>query len=97
MEPAIPDNLQVVVILTAGFCLASLFGYIAQRLKLSSILGYLVAGYMIGPFSPGFVADIHVTEQLAEIGVILMMFGVGIHFKIGHLLNVRNIAIFLRY
>lgn len=93
MVSTIPENLQVVVILTAGFCLAALFGSIAQKLKLSSILGYLLAGYMIGPFSPGFVADIHVTEQLAEIGVILMMFGVGIHFKIGHLLNVRNIAI----
>lgn len=86
-------NLKIVLILTFGFSLASLLGYITHRLKLSSILGYLLAGYVIGPYSPGYVADIKISEQLAEIGVILMMFGVGLHFRIKDLINVKNIAI----
>lgn len=90
-----PDsyNLKIVLILTIGFSLASIFGYISQRIKLSPILGYLLAGYAIGPFSPGFVADLVISEQLAEIGVILMMFGVGLHFKWKDLVSVRHIAI----
>jgi CPA2 family monovalent cation:H+ antiporter-2 len=86
-------NLKVVIILTIGFALASLLGYATQRIKLSPILGYLLAGYMIGPFSPGFVADLQLAEQLAEVGVMLMMFGVGLHFKWQDLVNVKNIAI----
>jgi CPA2 family monovalent cation:H+ antiporter-2 len=62
-------------------------------MKLSPIVGYLLAGYLIGPFSPGFVADLKISEQLAEIGVILMMFGVGLHFKWQDLLSTRHIAI----
>ncbi|MBA3239377.1 MAG: cation:proton antiporter [Parachlamydiaceae bacterium] len=86
-------NLGIVIILTVGFALASFLSYIAQRLKLSPILGYLLAGYIIGPYSPGFVADSEIAEQLAEIGVILMLFGVGLHFKIEDLIKVKNIAI----
>ncbi len=86
-------NLKIVLILTFGFGFASLFGYITQRAKLSPIVGYLFAGYLIGPFSPGFVADLEIAEQLAEIGVVLMMFGVGLHFKWQDLLKVKNIAI----
>lgn len=86
-------KLQIVLILTFGFAFASLLGYITQRMKLSPILGYLLAGYLIGPYSPGFVADLHESEQLAEIGVILMMFGVGLHFKLDDLIKVKNIAI----
>ena len=86
-------QLKIVLILTFGFGLASLFGYIAQRLKFSPILGFLLGGYLIGPFSPGFVADLELSEQLAEIGVILMLFGVGIHFKWQDLVNVKDIAI----
>lgn len=86
-------HLGIVYILTIGFALASFFAYIAQRLKLSSILGYLFAGYIIGPYSPGYVADSEIAEQLAEVGVILMLFGVGLHFKVKDLLNVKNIAI----
>lgn len=86
-------NLKIVLILTIGFSLASILGYLTHRLKLSSILGYLIAGYAIGPYSPGFVADVKVSEQLAEIGVILMMFGVGLHFRLKDLIDVRNIAI----
>jgi CPA2 family monovalent cation:H+ antiporter-2 len=86
-------KLKIVLIFTFGFALASLLSYVFQRLKLPSILGYLIAGYLIGPFSPGFVADLELSEQLAEIGVILMMFGLGLHFKINDLFNVRRIAI----
>lgn len=86
-------NLVIVSILTVGFGLASLLAYIAQRCKLPSILGYLLAGFIIGPYSPGFVANLAISEQLAEIGVILMLFGVGLHFKVEDLANVKNIAI----
>lgn len=86
-------NLKIVLILTFGFTFASILGYLTLRLKLSPILGYLLAGYLIGPFSPGFVADLEISEQLAEIGVILMMFGVGLHFKWQDLVKVKNIAI----
>jgi CPA2 family monovalent cation:H+ antiporter-2 len=68
-------------------------GYIASRLRLPPLLGYLIAGVAIGPFTPGFVADAKLAPQLAEIGVILLMFGVGMHFSIRDLLAVRNIAI----
>lgn len=86
-------NLKIVLILTVGFALASVLGYFTQRIKLSPLLGYLLAGYVIGPYSPGFVADSQLAEQLAEIGVILMMFGVGMHFKWQDLINVKGIAI----
>lgn len=86
-------NLELVVILTVGFALASLFAYIMQKLRLPTILGFLLAGYIIGPYSPGFVANTAISEQLAEIGVILMLFGVGLHFKIEDLINVKNIAL----
>lgn len=86
-------KLKIVLIVTVGFGLASILGYISQRLKLSPLLGYLLAGYLIGPYSPGFVADVEISEQLAEIGVILMMFGVGVHFKWEDLVSVKNVAI----
>lgn len=86
-------NVKLVLILTIGFGLSSVLGYLTYRMKLSPILGYLIAGYIIGPFSPGIVVDIKVTEQLAEIGVILMMFGVGLHFKWEDLVGVRKIAV----
>lgn len=86
-------NLKIVLLVTFGLALASVFGYLSQRAKLSPILGYLFAGYLIGPYSPGFIADMEITEQLAEIGVILMMFGVGLHFKLDDLVKVKNIAI----
>ncbi len=86
-------HLEILFIFTIGLSLACVFAYIAQRLKLSSVFGYLIAGYIIGPFSPGFVADLVIAEQLAEVGVILMLFGVGMHFKIDDLIKVKNIAI----
>ena len=86
-------GLSTILILTVGFLLASFLAYVAQRFKLPIILGYLVAGYLIGPYSPGFVGDLAIAEQLAEVGVVLMLFGVGLHFKIENLLNVKNIAL----
>lgn len=86
-------HLEIVLILAVGSALATFFGYITERMKLSPILGYLLAGYLIGPYSPGFVADTKLSEQLAEIGVILMMFWVGLHIKWQELLKVKGIAI----
>lgn len=82
-----------IVTLVAGLVLAFLFGLAAQRLKLSPLIGYLLAGVVCGPFTPGFVADSHLAEQMAEIGVILLMFGVGLHFSPKDLLAVRGLAL----
>lgn len=84
---------QIVIILTVGFAAASLLGFIAERFKMPSMLGFLMAGFLIGPYSPGFVADLKLAEQLAEIGVILMLFGVGLHFKLEDLSKFKKIAI----
>lgn len=73
---------------------AFIFGILAKKIKLPAIFGYLIAGILIGPNTPGFVADISLAKQLAEIGIILLMFGVGLHFSLQDLLNNRNIAIF---
>lgn len=86
-------RLKIVLVLTVGFALASLLGYLSTKVRLSPILGYLLAGYVVGPYSPGFVTEIDVSEQLAEIGVIMMMFGVGLHFRIVDLQTVKWIAI----
>lgn len=88
-----PFNSSVVIILTAGFFFATLLGVLTLKAKLSPIPGYLIAGYIIGPYSPGFIADVHIAEQLAEIGVILMMFNVGLHIHMQELLDVKRIAI----
>lgn len=68
-------------------------GFVAAKLRLSPIVGYLLAGLAVGPFTPGFVADVHLADELAEIGVILLMFGVGMHFSIADLMAVRRIAV----
>ena len=79
--------------MAAGLVYALVGGYIATRLHLPPLLGYLLAGVAVGPFTPGFVADARLAPQLAEIGVILLMFGVGMHFSLRDLLAVRHIAI----
>jgi CPA2 family monovalent cation:H+ antiporter-2 len=76
-----------------GLALAFLGGLVARRLGMPSIVGYLVAGVAIGPYTPGFVADADLAQELAEIGVILLMFGVGLHFSLGNLMAVRSIAL----
>ena len=83
----------LIATLVAGLVLAFALGALVQRLKVSPLIGYLLAGVVIGPFTPGFVADQHIADQLAEIGVILLMFGVGLHFSFSDLLSVRTIAI----
>jgi CPA2 family monovalent cation:H+ antiporter-2 len=83
----------IVATITAGLVLAFVLGAIANRLRLPTTIGYLVAGIVVGPFTPGFVADQWIASQLAEIGVILLMFGVGLHFSLKDLLVVRSIAI----
>jgi CPA2 family monovalent cation:H+ antiporter-2 len=76
-----------------GFVLAFSFGYVADRPRLPPLVGYLVAGILIGPYTPGFVADAALSAQVAEVGVILLLFGVGLHFSTSDLLAVRGIAI----
>ena len=83
----------LVLTLASGFVAALLFGYITQRLGLSPIVGYLVAGVVVGPNTPGLVADAKIAEQFAEIGVILLMFGVGLQFHLEELLAVRRVAV----
>ncbi|MCG2593131.1 Kef family K(+) transporter [Ramlibacter sp. XY19] len=86
-------DLPLITTIAAGLGLALVFGFLAVRLKLPALVGYLFAGVLIGPFTPGFVADTHIASQLAEIGVMLLMFGVGLHFSLNDLLAVRKIAI----
>lgn len=88
-----PHNVSLISTIAAGFGLAMIFGYIAARLKVPPLVGYLFAGVLIGPATPGFVADVDLAGQLAEIGVMLLMLGVGLHFSLKDLLAVKRIAI----
>ena len=88
-----PHGTPLISLLTVGLGFAFVFGMIATRLRLSPLVGYLIAGVVIGPFTPGFVGDAHLAAELAEIGVILLMFGVGLHFSLDDLLSVRAIAL----
>jgi len=88
-----PHQSALIALTAAGFVLALAFGMVASKLRLPPLIGYLVAGIAIGPFTPGFVADAGLAGQLAEIGVILLMFGVGLHFSLDTLLKVRTIAL----
>ncbi len=88
-----PHETPLITIMVAGFGLAFIFGLLAQRLRLPLIAGYLMAGVVIGPFTPGYVADMGLATELAELGVILLMFGVGLHFSPRDLMAVRAIAV----
>jgi len=88
-----PHDTSLIGTIVAGLGVAFLMGALAHRLKISPIAGYLLAGILVGPFTPGFVADTGLAMQLAEIGVILLMFGVGLHFSLKDLLSVRKIAV----
>ena len=88
-----PHETALIATIAAGLGLAFIFGMLAVRLKLPPLVGYLVAGIAVGPHTPGLVADIALASQLAEIGVILLMFGVGMHFSFRDLLAVRRIAV----
>ncbi len=86
-------ELDLILTLTGGLAAALVLGYVTHRLGLSPIVGYLVAGIVVGPHTPGFVANQELAEQLAEVGVILLMFGVGLHFHFDELLAVRRVAV----
>jgi len=88
-----PHNVSLISTIAAAFGLALVFGYIAARVKVPPLVGYLLAGVLIGPATPGFVADVDLAGQLAEIGVMLLMLGVGLHFSLKDLLAVRRIAV----
>ncbi len=83
----------LIATIVAGLVIAFIMGAAAHKLKVSPIAGYLLAGIIVGPFTPGFVADGNLAAELAEIGVILLMFGVGLHFSLRDLLSVRNVAV----
>ena len=88
-----PHHTSLIALLCVGFVLAFVLGLLANRLKLSPLVGYLLAGVIVGPFTPGYVADQTLAPQIAEIGVILLMFGVGLHFSLRDLMSVRAIAV----
>lgn len=86
-------HIPLITTLTAGFGVALILGFLAERIKVPALVGYLLAGILIGPATPGFVADVHLASQLSEIGVMLLMFGVGLHFSLKDLLAVKSIAV----
>jgi CPA2 family monovalent cation:H+ antiporter-2 len=86
-------DISLITTIAAALGLGLLFGMLAVRLRLPALVGYLAAGVLIGPATPGFVADVHLASQLAEIGVMLLMFGVGLHFSLDDLLEVKGIAL----
>ncbi|NUF99406.1 cation:proton antiporter [Acinetobacter oleivorans] len=88
-----PHDVDLIVLLAVGFGVALFFGYLAARLRLPPLIGYLIAGIIISPNTPGIEADIHLANQLAELGVMFLMFGVGMHFSLNDLLLVRRIAV----
>ena len=88
-----PHSVTLITTIAVSLGLALLMGLLANRLKLPVLVGYLTAGVIIGTHTPGFVADMELSAQLAEIGVILLMFGVGLHFSLEDLLAVRRIAL----
>src|SRR5688500_9899991 len=88
-----PHDTALIFTLAAGFGLAFVLGLVASRLRLPPLVGYLLAGVLIGPTTPGFQADAGLASQLAEVGVILLMFGVGVHFSLRDLMSVRRIVV----
>ncbi len=88
-----PHSIPLITTLATALGMALILGFIASKLKLPVLVGYMLAGVIIGPFSPGFVANIAIAKELAEIGVMLLMFGVGLHFSLSDLLAVRRIAL----
>jgi CPA2 family monovalent cation:H+ antiporter-2 len=89
----VPHEVALITTIAAALGVALVLGLVAVQLKLPALVGYLIAGVLIGPGTPGFVADVALSQQLAEIGVMLLMFGVGLHFSVDDLLAVRKIAL----
>jgi K+:H+ antiporter len=92
-ECLLHHDVSLITTIAVGLAFAFVAGYAAVRIGLPPLVGYLLAGIAVGPFTPGFVADARLAPQLAEIGVILLMFGVGMHFSVRDLLAVRGIAV----
>jgi CPA2 family monovalent cation:H+ antiporter-2 len=90
---ALNHDLPLISTLATGLSCAFIFGLIASKLRIPPIVGYLLAGILIGPYTPGFVGDIKIAEELSEIGIVLLMFGVGLHFSVKDLMEVRKIAL----
>ena len=90
---SMPHDVDLILTLAGGLTAATVLGFLTQKLRLSPLVGYLLAGVLVGPYSPGFVADAPTASQCAEIGIILLMFGVGLHFHLKDLLAVRHIAV----
>ena len=88
-----PHSVSLITTIVAALGFALVFGLVAARLRVPALVGYLLAGIAIGPATPGFVADVELSRQLAELGVMLLMFGVGLHFSLGDLLEVRRVAL----
>ena len=88
-----PHEINLITTIAAGLGIAMLLGFVASRLKLPPLVGYLLAGIAVGPYTPGMVADVALAGQLAEIGIMLLMFGVGLHFSLDDLLAVKRIAV----
>src|SRR5512144_59460 len=88
-----PHSVTLITTISAALGVGLVFGFIAVKLRLPALVGYLIAGIAIGPATPGFVADVALSGQLSEIGVMLLMFGVGLHFSIQDLLAVKRIAL----
>lgn len=86
-------SVTLITTIAAGFGIALVLGFVAEKIKVPALVGYLLAGVIIGPATPGFVADVHIASQLSEIGVMLLMFGVGLHFSLRDLLAVKRIAV----
>ena len=90
---AVQHDLPLISTLATGLSLAFVFGLIASKLRISPIVGYLLAGVVIGPYTPGFIGNIEIANELSEIGIVLLMFGVGLHFSMKDLMEVRKIAL----
>jgi monovalent cation:H+ antiporter-2, CPA2 family len=88
-----PHSIPIITTFASALGLALVFGFVASRLRLPALVGYLLAGVLIGPFTPGFVANVQIASEFAEIGVMLLMFGVGLHFSLDDLMAVRKIAV----
>jgi CPA2 family monovalent cation:H+ antiporter-2 len=89
----VPHDTPLITTMAAAFAAAWILGVVAQKLRLSPIVGYLLAGVLIGPYTPGFVGDVKLAGQLAEVGVVLLMFGVGLQFHLRELMDVKGVAI----
>src|SRR3954452_16799787 len=86
-------DLSVIMTFTGGLAGALVLGFVAQRLRIAPIVGYLLAGILVGPFTPGFVANREIAEQFAEIGVILLLFGIGLRFHLSEMIAMWRVVL----